>query len=302
MYRSLAAQLITLCLIETIPCSSQYYFQTNKYYSTDIVVEMGASAGAMNCLSDLGGKKGVGKNSIKDLNWNVTKPSFSIYALLMYKDAIAVRLEGTLGSIQSYDSILQKDASTTYGRYERNLSFRSNITELHICAEIHPLFFKRYEENEAPYWSPYFLFGIGIFNFNPKAELNGFWYYLHPLRTEGQGFDEYTDRKPYKLTQINIPIGVGLKYELSAALSTRLEIVHRLLFTDYLDDVSTNYIDPTLFNLYLPPSQAAIARQLYDRRKNSTTKGAQRGSPSHNDAFFSIQLKLGIAFRKNARF
>jgi len=54
---------------------------------------------------------------------------------------------------------------------------------------------------------------------------------------------------------------------MNGSLNVRFEIVHRILFTDYLDDVSTDYINPNLFSQYLPARQAAIAKQLYGRKK-----------------------------------
>jgi hypothetical protein len=284
------------CIIWTSPSNAQYYFENEKYYSSNVVFELGGSVGLMNCLTDLGGRKGIGKGSVKDLNWKVSKPAFSIYAMAMYKYALGVRLEATFGGIQEYDSILKKVAPTTFGRYERNLSFKSKITDIQLAAEIHPLFFKNYDENEAPYWSPYAIVGIGFFSFDPQAKLNGEWYRLQPLCIEGQGFTEYPDHKPYKLTQLNIPLGIGVRYEINSLLSARLEIIHRILFTDYLDDVSTEYIDPSLFSAYLLPAQASIAQQLYDRRL-TTTKAIQRGGRSDKDAFFTVQLKIGIAIR-----
>ncbi|MEI9908535.1 MAG: hypothetical protein WDO71_02020 [Bacteroidota bacterium] len=276
------------------------YYHNDKYYGNNLALELGGSFGIMNALTDLGGKKGIGKGTIKDLNMKVSKPSFSLYAMVVYKEAIGVRLEGTFGSIQSYDSILKKVAPTTFGRYERNLSFRSSITDIQLAAEIHPLFFKTYDEGEAPFFSPYLVAGIGFFSFNPEAKLNGRWYALQPLHTEGQGFAEYPDRKPYKLTQVNIPLGIGLRYEVTSSLSARLEVVHRILFTDYLDDVSKNNIDPALFYNYLSPTQAAIAEQLADRR-TAVPKNEQRGDPKDKDSFFTIQLKIGIAIRTDRR-
>ncbi|MDP4263482.1 MAG: hypothetical protein Q8941_13225 [Bacteroidota bacterium] len=292
--------LACLYLFQPVISEAQYYYYNDKYYGSDIVFEAGVSAGIMNSLTDIGGKKGIGKGFIKDLNMNFTKPSFSIYGIAMYRDAIGVRLEGTFGGIRSNDSILKSVAPSTFGRYERNLSFRSKITDVQLAAEVHPLFFKHYDEGEAPYWSPYLVAGIGFFSFNPEANLNGHWYALQPLHTEGQGFAEYPDRKPYKLTQINVPLGIGVKYELGTFLNARLEIVHRILFTDYLDDVSNvDYIDPALFNAYLSPAQASIARQLYDRRISS--KNNQRGNPKNNDSYFTIQLKIGMTLRTARR-
>ena len=264
-------------------------------------MEFGLSAGTMNSLTDIGGKKGAGKQFIKDLNWNMTKPSFGLYAIAIYKDFIGVRLEASSGRIQSYDSILKKVGPSTHGRYERNLSFKSTIRDLQIVAEVHPLFFKHYDEGKAPFWSPYFLAGIGYFSFNPQAKLNGQWHYLHPLRTEGEGFEEYPDRKIYSLAQINIPLGLGVKYELSSAINARLELVYRVLFTDYLDDAShKDYVAPSLFINYLTAQQAAVARQLADRRLSAIINN-QRGDPKDNDAFFTIQFKVGFTLRTAKR-
>ena len=297
MKRSFVPVLLLLCVLQTLPAEGQYYYYNDKYWNTDWVIELGGSAGIMNSLTDLGGKKGIGKKFVKDLNWKMTKPSFSIYGVAMYKDAIGVRLEATFGNIQSYDSILRKVGPSTFGRYERNLSFKSTVTEIQLVAEVHPFFFKAYEEGEAPFWSPYAVAGIGYFSFNPQAYLNGQWHYLHPLRTEGQGFAEYPDRKVYTLNQLSIPLGVGVKYEVSSTINARLEMVYRVLFTDYLDDASNkDYIDPALFTNYLSGTQVSLAQQLYDRRI-STVKNNQRGDPKDNDAFFTIQLKVGITLR-----
>jgi hypothetical protein len=298
MRKIVVSVLVCLYVLSATPAKAQFYYYNDKYYNTDWLLEVGVSAGVMNSLTDIGGKKGIGKKFIKDLNWKVSKPSFGLYLAATYHDVIAVRLEATFGNVGSYDSLLKKVGPSTFGRYERNQSFRSSITDVQIVAEVHPLFFKSYDEEHAPpLFSPYLLAGIGYFTFNPQAKLNNQWYSLQPLHTEGQGFNEYPDREPYKLSQVNIPVGLGIKYELNSFLNVRLEFVYRILFTDYLDDVSNiDYIDPTLFTAHLSPTQAALAQQLYDRRI-STIKNNQRGDPKDNDAFFTIQLKLGMSLR-----
>jgi hypothetical protein len=298
--RSLVPVFVLLLLIHCRNAVGQYYYQDSKYYGTDVTLELGGSMGVMNSLTDLGGKKGVGKKFIKDLNWKLSKPSFSFYGMVMYKEAIGVRLEATFGNIHSYDSILKDVAPSTFGRYERNLSFRSSIRDFQLAAEIHPLFFKSWEEDKAPYWSPYLVAGIGYFSFDPQAKLNDRWYALNPLHTEGQGFSEYPDRKPYKLNQVNVPLGIGVKYEVNSFINARLEFVHRILFTDYLDDVSTENIDPLLFYAHLSAGQAAVAGQLADRR-TAVPKNIQRGDPTDNDAYFTIHLKLGVTLRSSRR-
>ncbi|MBN8782366.1 MAG: hypothetical protein J0G98_04810 [Terrimonas ferruginea] len=304
--RAFLPVMIFCALLSTRSAHAQYYFLNDRYYGQDFTFELGGSVGAMNAFTDLGGNKGIGKNFVKDFNLKNTRPSFGLYALATYREAIGVRLEGTFGSVQAYDSILKKDGKSTFGRYERNLSFRSRITDVQLSFEIHPLFFKMYSEDEAPFFSPYLVAGVGYFAFNPQAQLNGKWYDLQPLRTEGQGFAQYPDRKPYKLSQINIPVGVGLRYELTPSIYTRLEVVHRFLFTDYLDDVSTTYIDPNAFYLNLPPNLASIAEQMHNRNipgsgYQTGGPGDQRGDSKDKDSYFTIQLKFGFVLRNEPR-
>jgi hypothetical protein len=300
----LAALVFSLAINQ--PLKAQYYYYNDKYYDHAVVIELGANFGVMNSLTDIGGRKGVGKKLIKDIVWKNAKPAFGFYAMAMYQNKLGLRLEGTFGEVKGYDSILKSVKTTTNGRYERNLSFKSKIADFQLGLEIHPLMFRDFEEHDPPRLSPYLVAGVGYFSFDPQANLNGQWYALQPLHTEGQGFAEYPDRKEYKLSQVNFAAGLGVKYELNSMFNARLEINHRFLMTDYLDDVSTNYIDPNVFYNHLPVNQAAIAQQLYNRKHeinpgDITNVGDQRGNPEDNDAYFTIQLKLGMTLGRQRR-
>lgn len=282
--------------------SAQYYFYDNTYYDSPLLFELGGSVGVMNCLTDLGGRSGIGKKFVKDLNFGNTQLAGGIYASAIYKNAIAFRLEGTFGQVTAYDSILKSVKASTFGRYERNLSFRSNISEVSLTAEIHPVFiFKKWElsEDEPPRYSPYLLVGVGYFNFNPQAKLNNNWVDLQPLSTEGEGFKEYPDRKPYSLHQSNILVGTGIKYELSSLFNVRVEFVYRILHTDYLDDVSNvDFVDPSLFSNYFTGSKLTNALLLSDRHYELDPTyihtSEQRGNPKNNDAYFTFNVKFGL--------
>jgi Domain of unknown function (DUF6089) len=282
---------------------AQYYFYDNKYYENSLVFEVGVSGGIMNCFTDIGGKKGLGKGFIKDLNTKNSQFAGGIYATALYKSVIGLRLEATFGQVKAYDSILKGDQSEAKKRYNRNLNFKSAINEFSAMIELHPIFFKNWDNGEPPRLSPYLLGGISLFSFNPQGNLNGRWVNLEPLRTEGQGFTEYPKSKRYKLSQMNIPIGFGFKYELSSLINARIELVHRILFTDHLDDVSGTYIDPTLFGNYLTPSQAALAQAMSNRALDPDPKfsgpDAIRGDVKDNDAYFSINFKIGINLGRN---
>ena len=91
------------------------------------------------------------------------------------------------------------------------------------------------------------LLELVVMKFNPKAKLDGQWVELKPLRLEGQGMAEYPDRKEYNLIQMEVPMGFGFKYYLKENMYVGLEVLHRQLFTDYIDDVSTSYRDPIVF-------------------------------------------------------
>jgi len=284
--------------------TAQYYFYDNKYYDSPITFEVGASIGVMNCLTDLGGNKGVGKKFVKDLNLGKTKFAGSVSLSAMYQYMIALRLEASFGTVAADDKVLKKVAPSTFGRYERNLSFKSKITDFMLAAEIHPLYIFNggKEDWTPPSFSPYLLAGVGFFSFKPQAVLGGKTVDLQPLSTEGQGFSEFPDRKPYKLNQLNIPFGVGVKYDLSSTLNLRAEFVYRKLNTDYLDDVSSKYyIDPTLYANYFTGAKLNNALLLNNRQYeldpgHSYNTADERGNPDNKDAFFSFSIKIAYTF------
>jgi len=192
-------------------------------------------------------------------------------------------------------------------RFDRHLDFKSNIIEGFLAAEIYPT--ALLEDDPSSLMGrlrPYAVIGIGVFHFNPQGSYidpntgQATWVYLRPLHTEGQGFPEYPDRKEYGLTQLNIPIGVGIKYYISQNVNLSLELIHRKTFTDYIDDVSTTYIDPSLFYAHLSPSQAQIADAIYNKSPLRTTDpinygpGGKRGDTKQKDAYFTLGFKLGI--------
>lgn len=280
---------------------AQYYFYNDTYYDNPLLFEVGGSAGVMNCLTDLGGKKGIGKRFIKDLNFGKNGFAGGVYFSAMYKYAIGARLEATFGKISADDAVLVNVPSTDIAkaRYNRNLNFQTNITEFSLLTEIHPLFLLidwTSRDVDPPRYSPYLLAGVGYFSFNPQGKIGNRLVDLQPLSTEGQGFKEYPDRQPYKLKQINFPVGVGIKYELSSLINVRGEFVYRILNTDYLDDVSTNYIDPLLYEPNgFSGSTLANALVLNDRQINPITgPGGKRGSPAEKDAYFTFNLKVGL--------
>ena len=285
---------------------AQDYFYDNTRFSATFMYEGGGSLGIMNCFTDLGGNKGLGKSFLKDLNFGNAQINGSLYFSVTYKEIFGVRLEGSLGQVKSYDSILKDSRSSTSGRYERNLSFKSKIGEIALLGEFYPT--TLILNHAHLILTPYIIGGVGLFSFNPQTTLNGRTVDLQPLHTEGQGFAEYPDRNPYKLVQLNIPVGLGFLFEASPNCNIRTEFFYRILGTDYLDDVSKNYIDPALFSKYLSGSQLDDALQLNDRRSKNDPNypinphgGQIRGTPKRNDAYFTFNIKVGYTFGREKR-
>lgn len=143
--------VILLLLFAFSETKAQYYFFNGDYYENNLLVEVGGSFGAMNAFTDLGGRRGIGKKFIKDFNIKNTRMQGGLFVGLMFKNSVGLRLEATFGKITAYDSILRKVASSTNGRYERNLEFKSPIAEVALLAELHPFeMFGNYGEDRYP--------------------------------------------------------------------------------------------------------------------------------------------------------
>lgn len=273
----------------------------------NVDVEIGVNVGPTFFLGDLGGKVGKGTTFIKDLNYEFTKMMKGVYVNVYPSSWYGLRLAGQLTYLEGDDAIISTYGVDELWRKQRNLNFRSNVWEVYSALEFYPLdFINRGNEDYYGRFKPYFFGGVGVYHFNPMGSMvdgngNTVWQYLQPLRTEGQGFSEYPDRKEYKLTQMNMPYGAGFKYLIGENVHIGMELLYRKTFTDYLDDVSTTYIDPAAFDANLSPSDAYIARQISDKSVGIVTPGmsryapgVQRGNPRQDDAYFSLLFKCGV--------
>ncbi|HUZ59366.1 MAG TPA: hypothetical protein VMU83_11340 [Hanamia sp.] len=92
---------------------AQYYFYNDEYFDNTVTFEAGLSTGPMNCLTDIGGRKGKGAGGAKDLNFKNTTFAGGIYFSALYTHYLGLRLEGTKGMVQSNDSLLAGVKSTS---------------------------------------------------------------------------------------------------------------------------------------------------------------------------------------------
>ncbi|MGQ0740555.1 MAG: DUF6089 family protein [Bacteroidota bacterium] len=172
----------------------------------------------------------------------------------------------------------------------RNLSFTTDIKEAYIGLEVSVLGIS------AKKFTPYLYGGIAVFHFNPWTNDNsGVKTYLKPLSTEGQGLPQYPTQKPYNLTQIALPFGGGLKFAVSDGFSLGIELSQRKTFTDYVDDVSSHYVDRNVL-LQAKGAKAVELSFREDELPNGRTlfpgHGEQRGTPSEMDWYYFFGLTM----------
>ena len=218
-------------------------------------------------------------------NSNIAGAVFLRYHLNHYLSAKGSIM---LGKLEANDS-----QSSLEWQRRRNLSFKSNLQELSILGEFRPI---NFFSNSIKTFSPYFSAGLALFHFNPKTFYEGQWVELQPLGTEGQGMSQFSDRKPYHRTQISIPFGGGFDIRLSDELSIGMEILSRKTFTDYIDDISTEYV-----NYYeLQAGNGDLAAALGNRTGEFLGQsepfiletGTPRGEASVKDYYYTAMITI----------
>lgn len=225
---------------------------------------------------------------LQDRQFTLQQSNFAFGAGIKYDltPHLALRLAYNHGTIEGDD----KKSSDPLLR-ARNLSFASKINEGSLLLEYTIL---NMEERKV---SPYIYSGLTVFHFNPYAyDTVGNKVFLKPLSTEGQGLDGY-NRSPYKLTQLAIPFGVGVKFRVSENTILAYEVTIRKTFTDYLDDVSKTYVDQ--FALGQQRGLKAVSMAFRgDELKGSTSTypddGAVRGGSKYGDWYYFTGFTLYI--------
>lgn len=194
----------------------------------------------------------------------------------------------------TYDEALLEYEGVIPSDIERNLHFKSDITELSGQIEFN---FLPYETGNSLYpFTPFIFTGVSLFHFKPKAEASdGQWYSLQELGTEGQGTTAFPNRKKYPLTQLSIPFGGGFKIGVSDDFNVIIEYGLRKTFTDYIDDVSTTYAG-------LPSEFDNIAIELADRSLDGPQQaGIARGDETNKDWYSFAGVTLSFRLKGNTK-
>ena len=244
--------------------------------------EVGVTAGGMNYIGDLNNQSMLGRPHV----------ALGGFYRLNFDERWSMRIDIDYGHVSggNPDYIAR-----------RNLSFKSYIFESSIRAEFN--FFPYSMRDDHFFWTPYIFGGLGFFAFNPKAQYTDphtgetQWYDLQPLCTEGQGTALAPNRAVYTLKQVSMPFGIGVKYHPSKSVTLSAEYGFRKSWTDYIDDVSTTYVDNHQLEYY----NGSVAAALADRSSEVepgyvNAAGIKRGDDSLDDWFAYFHISASVSF------
>ena len=161
------------------------------------VSELGVTGGVTYYIGDLNPYRHYPKD---------TKLAYGVLYRYNFSDRYAVRLQALNGTLQAYDS-----RSSDTLQLLRNLHFKARLIELSALVEVN---FRKYrsKDKDSKMWTPFVFAGLAYFRASPQAELNGEWYDLQTLGTEGQGTTARPGSDVYAVDQVCIPFGVGFKW------------------------------------------------------------------------------------------
>lgn len=303
MKRSLTILLLLLLVLPEMAEAQATRWKRTRY-------ELVGGVGVSTFVGELGGKNGGNGHFMSD--YDFLSQRFVLQGGMRYKILNPLAVKGTL----SYGMLAGNDNKTDEDyRRDRNLSFRTNIWELGVQLEYsiipEPINYRSRRRRKFTWRSlldinTYVFAGVSAFYYNPKGhddgpDGTGKWVALRELGTEGQGLME--GREKYSRIAIAFPFGVGFKYALSRTMSIGLEFAPRYTTTDYIDDVSTTYVD----NDWLKEKRGDLAARMADKSIQTNDSkdplpnvkygpGDQRGESKFNDFYMfsvvSINYKL----------
>lgn len=196
---------------------------------------------------------------------------------------LAIRTTFNYGVVEGDDS----DAQLAHNR-QRNLNFTSTIWELASGTEFN---YSPFQIGHKRYKGTAYIFTqLALFRMNPKTDFNGDEVELRDLGTEGQG-TSITSKRKYGQYQLAIPLGVGARVSIGKRATFGGEIGIRKTFTDYLDDVGSDYYAD--YDQLLSES-GPIAAELSNR---SGSRFGRRGDSATKDWYvfsgLSLTFRLG---------
>ncbi len=259
----------------------------NAQYNMDA----GFSVGVSNYLGDIGGGYSTRRDFVADMKLSETRMTTAAFFRYRFHKHFAVK--GTLAwaRISGDDKLSENPA-----RNARNLNFRNDVFELsaqgqYIFYEVYGLGRSfRHEDN----FRMYIGLGAGVAYHNPTTVYNGEVVELRPLTTEGVEYSRFT---------AVIPATGGFCFTFDKQFRIGFDLTWRTTFTDYLDDVSTTYADPTLLPNALSVELANRTDELPSVSPDfaeNFTPGNKRGDSNHNDSYLTSSVEFSYAFMSHS--
>jgi len=263
-------------------------------------LDYGLSVGVSNYLGDIGGKEKTRRDFVADMKMAKTRWNVGAFVRYKIKPKFSLKLAFDYLRIEGDDKL-----STNPARVARNMNFRNDMFDLGLTAEY---FF--YENNDLGNtyrykngFRAYIFAGIGGFYSNPKAYYNGEWVALRPLQTEGVS---------YSPIGFNIPAGLGFYFTFSKKHRIGFEYNYRTTFTDYLDDISTTYKNPSTLSSAesvalsnrTPELGSSIDPVFAKNFGYDATKGVEqkRGDKTHKDSYMTMSLSYSYVIKGKSSF
>lgn len=237
------------------------------------------SIGAINYFGDLQEKQITTIDMHMGFNLGITR-QFSPYFLANFS--------------MMFGKLSANDANNGPKWVGRNLNFQTAIFETSLTGEfdliniLEPDDGNLIDDNPKRF-TPYIFAGIGVFHFEPYTyDLSGTRVKLRPLGTEGQA-------KPYSAWAVSIPLGIGVKYQLTNTVQIGAEFNIRKALTDYLDDVSQHqYVDTVQLLATHGPEAASLSYRADEIPNNDYKFYGYRGNPGKKDGYYSFMVKMAV--------
>jgi Domain of unknown function (DUF6089) len=274
----------TLSALITVALLSSGAKTLSAQYRTDF----GFSVGAANYLGDIGGDILTRRDFVSDMKVNQTRTSFGVFARQRVNSWLSIKGTFSWSRLSGDDRYSSNPARNT-----RNLSFRNDILELSAIGQLNIIQINdlgrtfRHKDNFRAYIGA----GAGLIYHNPKTFYQGVYIPLRPLQTENISYSKFT---------AIIPVSGGFTFTLDKRYKIGFDLCWRTTFTDYLDDISTRYADPSTM---VSPLAADLSNRT-DELDNipsafaeNFTPGNKRGDSSHNDSYLTSTVEFSYALR-----
>lgn len=256
-----------------------FYSNSNAQYKKKLTYfSWSTGVTSTHFLSDLGGKDGDGTNDIRDLNINQTRFAFSGGLQYHFGKMYSVGLNSYAGTLAA------SDFQTKSSRFYRQITVRTRFLE--VAPQ-----FKLTIPYRVKYWKNLHVSaGGGLLFYNPQGYYNGTWHNLRPLGTEGQNIDP--SKSTYPVFSPVITLGFGRIFYLPNAFTLSIDVCLRKSFSDYLDDTSTDYADPTQIRQKSGDAAAHFSNPSEYGYDIIGSPGGLRANPENNDNYFFIGFTI----------